>query len=165
MQEKFSGPVPVNCLHGHAQVGKRTRAYSIWSSMRNRCANPKNRSWNRYGGRGIKVCQRWQTFANFLEDMGEPPSPKHQLERIDNAGNYEPGNCRWATPKEQANNRRSSNLLTYQGKTQTLAAWCEELGLKHSTVVMRLTRYHWSVTKALSTPAREWSPGKPKKRT
>jgi hypothetical protein len=146
-------------------MSKRPRIYTTWCDMRNRCNNPNNRSYHKYGGRGIRVCDRWNEFSRFAEDMGEPPAPHYQLERIDNNGNYEPSNCRWATPKEQARNRRSSRLLTFQGRTQTLAAWCHELGLKHSTVVMRLTQYNWSVAKALSTPARGWSPGKPKKRT
>ena len=147
---------------GQAAYRKPSIAYRRWSDMLTRCRNEKSKSYPRYGGRGIKVCERWLLFDRFHEDMGDPPTPRHQLERKDNAGHYEPGNCRWATPKEQANNRRSSRVLEYQGRKQTLQAWCDELGLNHPTVSMRLNKYGWSIDKALGTPSRGWSPGKPK---
>lgn len=128
-----------------------TSIYIIWLSMRTRCNNPKSDSFGRYGGRGIKVCERWDSFENFYADMGDRPSPSHSLDRIDNNGNYEPSNVRWATNEEQMNNRRATKLLEFRGKTQSMAAWSRELGLPRGRVNQRM-REGWSTEAALTTP-------------
>ena len=132
----------------------RTPEYRCWQSIRDRCYNPNNRDYAMYGGRGIAVCKRWrESSAAFLADMGPKPSPEHSIDRIDNDGDYSPENCRWATPAEQARNRKSSRLLTHNGETMTVAEWAERLAIKPGTLSMRLS-YGWSVEKAVTTPVK-----------
>ena len=133
----------MNKSHGRSK----TRAYAIWRSMKIRCYLPTHRGFPSYGGRGIKVCPEWMRFENFYADMSDPP-PNLSIERIDNNGNYEPKNCRWATPKEQMRNRRNSRLVTYQGRTQCSDDWAAELGIPRSTLQQRLKR-GWPIEKAL----------------
>jgi len=122
--------------HGHCCNYKITRTYSIWASMLQRCSNMNCHKWSRYGGRGIKVCDRWHKFVNFLADMGEKPEGL-SIDRIDNDGNYEPGNCRWATPKQQMNNSSKNTMITFDGKTQCLSAWAREIGIKKNNLSYR----------------------------
>lgn len=116
--------------HGHGN--RKDPTYKAWIELKLRCENPNNHGYKDYGGRGIKVCERWQnSFENFLVDMGERPGKDYSIDRIDVNGDYCPENCRWATRKEQCNNRRSNIKIEYQGKVQTLMQWCEELGLDY----------------------------------
>ncbi len=130
---------------------KKLSGYASWKSMLQRCYYPKHRHYARYGGAGIQVCEEWKTFANFYRDMGPRPSAKHSIDRIDNSGDYEPGNCRWATHVEQHRNRTDNRLLTFDGRTQPLAAWAEELELNPYTLDARLRR-GWPDEEALTTP-------------
>lgn len=129
-----------------------TRIYQTWRDMLARCYNPQVDSYSNYGGRGITVCEQWrEDVRNFLADMGEPPTPLHTLDRCNPFGNYEPGNCRWATIVEQANNRRTNVVLIHDGKEMTLTQWSQELGINPSTIRHRL-RLGWTVGRALSEP-------------
>lgn len=111
----------------------------MWLSMRNRCNNRNYKQYKDYGGRGIKVCERWSNFENFLEDMGERPKG-FQIDRVDNGGDYEPSNCRWATRNTQCSNRRDNHLITYKGKTQNLTQWSKEIGVDRETLFHRVKR-------------------------
>ena len=118
--------------------------------MQSRCNNPKDRSYQYYGAKGIKVCDRWNSVHNFLEDMGHPPEGK-TIGRIDNALGYCPENCRWETCEEQNNNTSRSRFLTWQSKTQTIKSWCEELDLNQRNIHDRLRR-GWTIDRTLTTP-------------
>lgn len=133
--------------------GSKTREFKIWAAMRRRCSNLRDTSFQKYGGRGVKVCERWESFENFYADMGPRPSPAHSVERIDNSGNYEPGNCRWATPQEQGVNTRQNVRLTFGGKTMTMGEWARAVGLSSSCLSGRLKK-GWSLESALTTPSR-----------
>jgi len=138
------------CLRGEKHGKSKTPTYRSYVKMKERCYDRKNNRYKDYGGRGIKVCDRWiRSFFSFLKDMGLRPSPSYSLGRKDNDGDYVPNNCRWETCSEQANNRRSSRIISCNGKTMTLAQWCKELKLKYGTVLARIDRYGWSHEKAL----------------
>jgi len=129
-----------------------TSIYKSWSCMKTRCTNRKSRvDYMRYGARGISFTARWDSFANFYFDMKDGYSEGLTLDRINNDLGYCKENCRWVDRKVQANNRRSNKLLSFYGKTQTLGQWADELGIKRSTLQMRLWAYKWSVEKALTT--------------
>lgn len=127
-----------NLQHGHAlRSGTRTRIYNVWVQMKWRCRSPKSPMYHHYGGRGIAVCERWLNFENFLADMGEPPKGM-SLDRINNDGNYEPSNCRWATQKDQCNNTRRNVFLTHNGERKTVAQWARIVGVPRRTIDGRL---------------------------
>jgi hypothetical protein len=125
--------------------------------MIQRCEDKNYHGYHRHGGRGIKVCPQWRAdFTTFLADMGLRPSKAHSLDRRDNSGNYEPGNCRWATRKEQSRNMRTNRLLTINGETKPLAEWADVSGLPRKLIGDRLAS-GWSEEKAVTTPARTWT--------
>lgn len=143
--------------------GSKTRLYRTWSSIKRRCQNKNTADYPYYGGRGIKVCSEWlgrNGFLHFKQDIGEPPTPQHTLDRIDVNGNYEPGNCRWATRKEQMNNMRRNKLIEYQGTTKTLEQWAESVGIGGHVINKRLNR-GWSIAETLSTPVLSSRLGRP----
>jgi hypothetical protein len=142
--------------HGLMYVnGKRRPEYNVWHNMKKRCLNPEYQSFSNYGGRGIKVCDRWiESFENFFNDMGEKPSQGHSIDRVDNDGNYEPENCRWATRKEQARNRRSNVFVVQNGKAKVLSEICEANGIKSDTASKRIS-CGWSLDAASSTPVKK----------
>lgn len=130
--------------HGMA----RTATYKNWQNMRQRCLNPNHKYYKHYGGRGITVCKRWLRFENFLTDMGEMPKGL-SIERRNNNDGYSKENCYWATNKQQQNNTRTNVLIKYDGRTQTLTEWSEELGIHRGTLRSRLRR-GWPVERILN---------------
>lgn len=142
----------LNLTHGMGTDGNNRRPeYEAWSQMLQRCTNPKSQSYPGYGARGISVCDSWRSFENFYRDMGPRPSNEYSLDRIDNDGNYEPGNCRWANRKEQCRNKRNNVRLAFRGETLCLAEWSERLGIKIGVLQDRL-RLGWSAERTLTTP-------------
>jgi hypothetical protein len=135
----------------------KTPGYKTWSMMRNRCRNPRAQNFKYYGGRGITVCERWASFANFITDMGPPPSRAHSIDRIDNDGNYVPGNCRWATQSQQTRNARRSRMVTFDGMTKSLMQWAEDLSMPYTMLHQRLTTLKWSVERAFTHAPQPWS--------
>lgn len=128
-----------------------TPTYRSWYSMHDRCINPANESYPHYGAKGVTVCQRWDSIEAFVADMGLRPDGM-TIDRMDRTKGYEPGNCRWATPKEQARNRKSARLVTALGRTQHLVDWAREAGLSHQLIRHRL-RAGWTPDSAVTTPA------------
>lgn len=131
---------------------KRHPLYNLYCNMVSRCNNKANLAYPDYGGRGIEICSSWQGldgFSNFVTDMGIRP-PKATIDRINNDGDYEPGNCRWATMQEQSNNRRSNIMVTINGQTKSLKQWAEIRGLRYGLVQQRVTKYKWAPLRALN---------------
>ena len=119
MKNKTGRPL----IHGMA----RTSEYAAWIQIKQRCFNPNDKSYSNYGGRGIKICNRWKnSFENFFTDMGMKPTPRHSIDRIENDGDYCPDNCKWSDSKDQANNRRSNRFITIDSDTLTIAQWAKK---------------------------------------
>lgn len=144
--------------HGHS-IGLRTPEYRAWAHMWSRCTNPNTKDWPLYGGIGVKVCARWKAFELFLKDMGYRPSNMHSIDRYpNNCGNYEPGNCRWATASEQGFNKRITTernvIWKFKGQSKSTAQWARELSMSSSALNYRINK--WGLKAALTTPRRWW---------
>lgn len=124
-------------------------AYRSWAGMKSRCQNPNYNEYHYYGGRGIKICDRWQLSENFFDDMLPTWKPGLSLDRIDHNKGYSPDNCRWADEKTQQNNRRNNRLFEYMGKSKSLTDWAEEIGVNRSTLAQRYYVYNWSIERCL----------------
>lgn len=143
-----------NLKHGYNRIGKKSRTYTIWQLMKTRCKNKNNKNYKDYGSRGIKVCDRWLKFENFLKDMGKCPSG-HSIDRINNNDGYYKENCKWSIAKEQARNKRNNRLITYNNKIQCLSALAEEYNIPYQLLYRRICRDKWSAEKALTTPMKK----------
>lgn len=137
----------MNRSHGMSK----TPAYRRWANIVQRCTNPASPAWGNYGGRGITLCKKWRDFASFHADVGDPPSAAHTLDRIRNDKGYKPGNVRWATDGEQANNSRRAVKIRHNGKTLSINEWCREIGLAYVTFKARRRR-GWGLKEAATTP-------------
>jgi len=140
--------------HGNEGVPE----YSIWKAMLNRCDDVGSERYADYGGRGVTICRQWKvSYQAFIDDMGQRPTADHSIDRIDNNGDYSPGNCRWATRTEQARNKRNNLMFTHNGETRCLAEWAEKYGLKYKMLWSRLYRHGWRFERAISTPKRKYN--------
>lgn len=140
--------------HGHKRRAGPSGTYVSWQSMIQRCTQPASDSYALYGGRGISVCERWNSFETFLADMGERPEGG-SIDRIDSSKNYEPSNCKWSSVSEQASNKRSNYAIPHMGTSGTIAGWAEKTGLAYSCIYKRLSILGWSIEKSLTTPSRK----------
>jgi hypothetical protein len=140
----------VHRRHGRSN----SRVYTIWYGMKMRCRNPRHHKWYMYGGAGIEVDPVWNSFEAFLRDMGEPPSPLHQIDRIDWAKGYGPGNCRWATPKEQSANIKTNHFLECNGVRLHVSEWARRIGCPKETLFSRL-RLGWTHDDIINVPVKK----------
>lgn len=143
----------LNLSHGCCTKYNRTSEYSTWCRMIQRCRNENDPKYYRYGGRGIKICERWLNFENFLNDMGVRPGKNYSIDRINNDGNYESANCRWATPQQQMRNTSRNKDYTYEGVTRKLPEWAEIFSMNLETLRRRL-KYGWDLNKAFTVPVK-----------
>jgi hypothetical protein len=142
--------------HGHLVNGVQTPEYTCWWAMKMRCENHKSEKYHLYGGRGIRVCEMWNSsFEAFFEDMGCRPSPEYTLDRIDTNGDYYPENCRWVTQTQQMRNIRRNIHITSDGKTRCLSEWAELAGIPYSTLYARIKVWGWDIKRALITPTKK----------
>lgn len=148
----------IDCVRAYskARASNLPPELAVWRSMWARCTNPNTQSYKHYGAKGIGVCSRWSTFKNFYADMGPRPSPRHSLDRIDNTRGYSPDNCRWADPRQQANNRGYTRFVTWRGERMPLADAARLAGIRHNTLHGRL-RLGWSVERAMTTPVGKYT--------
>lgn len=149
----------LNAVHGkhfiHGDTG--TRLYHIWANMKARCTNTNNRQFVDYGGRGISICEEWLKYEAFRDwALSNGYNERLSIDRIDNDAGYRPDNCRWATPREQANNTRKVRLIAFNGETHSVCEWARILGIKQSTLNMRLNKYGWSAEQALGKEVRKY---------
>lgn len=137
--------------HGYTN----SRTYSTWAAMIQRTCNPLSDSYPSYGGSGINVCDRWHTFSNFLNDMGEYPSDEHSIDRFpDHSGNYTPSNTRWATNAQQSRNKCNNRNITINGETMCMTDWSDAYGMNRSVVDARISKYGWNPFDALTVPSK-----------
>ena len=147
----------VNRTHGQTATGRASKDYRSWQDMRARCNRKTSANYHNYGGRGITIDPRWDTFEQFIADMGPKPTPDHTIDRIDVNKGYGPENCRWLLKSEQAKNLRKNIHVTYNGRTMIASDWAREVGLNPNTLVGRLHE-GWSLERALTTPAHTKKP-------
>lgn len=133
--------------------GPKHPLYGIWRGMIARCTDPENKAFRIYGARGIRVCERWSTFSNFVQDMSPRPSLMHSIDRIDGNMGHEPSNVRWATHTQQMRNRRTNRLISHKGETLPLSVWTERYGLDYQVVLGRIRR-GWTLDECVARPAR-----------
>lgn len=139
-------------IHGEAGNKRQGVTYNAWQSMKARCLNESHKSFRSYGAVGVKICERWMTYTNFLEDMGPRPQGTTLDRWPNNSGNYEPGNCRWATPTQQARNRKTNAFIDAFGQRRLLVEVCQEYGIRMDTFRYRVNKIGWTVEKALQEP-------------
>lgn len=150
--------------HGEKRRGQpQTKEFQAWVAMNTRCSNPRQHRYERYGGRGITVCERWRhSFQQFLADVGRAPSKAHSLDRIDNDGHYEPGNVRWATKREQTLNSTHARMITFGSETLPLVDWARRVNIQSQTIAARIDVLRWPIERALNTPVKRHSPKTPR---
>ena len=148
----FKDMSKVRNTHGESHGVNRTKEYRSWAGIITRCTNTRHKRYYEWGGRGISVCDRWRKYENFLSDMGRAPSTQHSIDRKENDKGYYKENCRWSTPKEQANNTRRNRIVNYNEQEYTLSELCSEFGFNYKLIAARLGS-GWSIERAINEPS------------